>query len=225
MLELQHIHKTLAATAQKPARVLLNDVSLQLKAGQTVAVLGASGSGKSTLLKIIAGLEPFESGTVAWAGQDLARTPTHRRRFALMFQQFALFAHLNVADNVAFGLVEQGVQRAQARLRAVDFLRDYGLASAAHQSVDTLSGGEQQRVALARALITQPKVLLLDEPFSALDADLRSAMQRLFCEKIAQYQIATVLVTHDETEARGMASHGWRITQAQLQPVWSPSQT
>jgi ABC-type Fe3+/spermidine/putrescine transport system ATPase subunit len=201
MLEISHLSKSIPSTR----KVLLNDVSLTVAAGQVVAVLGASGSGKSSLLKIIAGLEPFEDGRVRFDGQDLAAVPSHRRRFALMFQQFALFSHLNVVDNVAFGLIEQGVKRPAARALALAALTDYGLAQAATQAVATLSGGEQQRVALARALITQPRLLLLDEPFSALDADLRAAMQALFSA---------------ETEARRMASSAWRLEAGSLHKVW-----
>ncbi len=216
MLEITHLSKTIPSAR----KVLLNDVSLTVKAGQVVAVLGASGSGKSSLLKLIAGLEPFDAGTVRFDGQDLARVPSHRRRFALMFQQFALFSHLNVLDNVAFGLIEQGIKRPAARAQALTALADYGMAPAAAQAIATLSGGEQQRVALARALITQPRLLLLDEPFSALDADLRATMQGLFSTKIAASCIATLLVTHDETEARRMASSAWRLQEGRLHCLW-----
>jgi ABC-type Fe3+/spermidine/putrescine transport system ATPase subunit len=216
MLEVSNLSKTIVSTH----KVLLSDVSLTVAAGQVVAVLGASGSGKSSLLKIIAGLEPFDAGSVRFDEQDLAAVPSHRRRFALMFQQFALFSHLNVLDNVAFGLIEHGIKRYDARSQAMAALNDYGLAQAALQSVVTLSGGEQQRVALARALITQPRLLLLDEPFSALDADLRATMQALFSAKIAASNIATILVTHDEAEARRMASSAWRLEAGRLIQVW-----
>ncbi len=220
MLELYQLNKTLPTTVHQAQRCLLHSVSLRVEAGQTVAILGASGSGKSTLLKIIAGLEPFQSGCVRFNGQDLANVPCHQRGFALIFQQFALFSHLNVQDNVSFGLIEQGMKRMTARAKSVEFLADYGLAQAAQQAVGTLSGGEQQRVALARALITRPKVLLLDEPFSALDTNLRSTMRQLFMEKIAQHNIATVLVTHDEVEARAMADQGWHLAAGELTALW-----
>ena len=148
-------------------------MNLQVARGETVALLGASGSGKSTLLKIIAGLELPESGSVWLEGQDISAWPPERRRLALMFQDYVLFPYLNVQDNVAFGLVEQGVPRNQARERANDLLQRFGLAGRGSDPVATLSGGEQQRVALARALITQPRALLLDEPFSALDSERR----------------------------------------------------
>lgn len=214
MLELRDIHK------QWQQRPLLRGLSLRVAAGETVALLGASGSGKSTLLKIIAGLDEPESGTVWCDGQDVTRWPPEQRRFALMFQDFALFPHLDVQGNVAFGLVEQGRGRRQARDEARAMLERFGLASHARSRTWTLSGGEQQRVALARALITRPRVLLLDEPFSALDADLREQLRREFLLRINEAGMAAVLVTHDESEARAMARHAWRLQDGLLQPLW-----
>jgi ABC-type Fe3+/spermidine/putrescine transport system ATPase subunit len=214
MLELCDIAK------QWDHRPLLAGVSLRVDAGETVALLGASGSGKSTLLKIIAGLEAPERGGVWFDGQDITRVPPEQRRFALMFQDFALFPHLNVQDNVAFGLVEQGVRKADAREQARGLLTRFGLAGHATARVWTLSGGEQQRVALARALITQPRALLLDEPFSALDADLRDQLRAEFRERIAEAGMTAILVTHDEQEARAMAQHAWALQGGQLQQRW-----
>ncbi len=214
MLELRHIHK------QFGSRALLRDLSLRIAAGEIVALLGPSGCGKSTLLKIVAGLEPADQGSVWFNGQDITQQPPERRGFALMFQDFALFPHLNVLDNVAFGLVEQRLPRAQARQQASAMLGRFGLAAQAQQQVWTLSGGEQQRVALARALITAPRALLLDEPFSALDAELRQSLRDEFRQHIAAAGMATLLVTHDEQEARAMASRAVRLQDGQLQPLW-----
>ncbi len=219
MLELRDIRKTFDDQAGGHW-VLAQGLNLQVPSGRTVAVLGPSGSGKSTLLKIIAGLEPQDGGTVWFDGTDLAGVPTERRRFALMFQDFALFPHLNVRDNVAFGLVEQGQGRAAAREQALAMLSVFGLAAHARFKVWKLSGGEQQRVALARALITAPRLLLLDEPFSALDAQLRASLRDEFAQHIAQRGIATVLVTHDEAEARAMAQQGYRLSAGRLQQAW-----
>ncbi len=202
------------------SRVLLRDVSLRVAPGETVAILGPSGSGKSTLLKIIAGLEPLDAGRIVFDAQDITQQPPERRRFALMFQDFALFPHLDVQDNVAFGLVEQGLRKADARNQARAMLARFGLQDFAHARVMQLSGGEQQRVALARALITRPRVLLLDEPFSALDAEMRLQLREEFRQRIAEFNMATVLVTHDEAEARAMGSRGYRVVQGGLQPVW-----
>lgn len=200
------------------AAVVAADLTLQR--GRITCLLGPSGCGKSTLLKIVAGLEPQDQGSVWFNGQDITRLPPERRGFALMFQDFALFPHLNVLDNVAFGLVEQRLPRAQARQQAAAMLARFGLAAQAQQRVWTLSGGEQQRVALARALITAPRALLLDEPFSALDAELRQSLRDEFRQHIAAAGMATLLVTHDEQEARAMAARAVRLQGGQLLPLW-----
>jgi ABC-type Fe3+/spermidine/putrescine transport system ATPase subunit len=214
MLELRDIHK------QWDHRPLLAGVSLRVPAGETVALLGASGSGKSTLLKIAAGLEAPDAGTVWFDDVNITALAPEQRGFALMFQDFALFPHLNVTDNVAFGLVEQRVRKAQARERARTMLQRFGLGAHANSRVWTLSGGEQQRVALARALITQPRALLLDEPFSALDASLREQLRAEFRERVREAGMAAILVTHDEAEARAMAQRAWGMKDGALQPLW-----
>ena len=214
MLELRHIEK------QWNHRPLLAGVNLRAQAGETVALLGASGSGKSTLLKIVAGLEAPDAGTVWFNGVDITTLPPEQRGFALMFQDFALFPHLSVRDNVAFGLVEQGVRKAQARERALALLQRFGLGDHARARIWTLSGGEQQRVALARALITQPRALLLDEPFSALDTALREQLRTEFRDRIREAGMVAILVTHDELEARAMAQHAWGLKDGALLPLW-----
>jgi ABC-type Fe3+/spermidine/putrescine transport system ATPase subunit len=214
MLELRQI------TKHYGSRALASQLSLQVAEGEIVALLGPSGSGKSTLLKIAAGLEAAEAGSVWFDSEDISRQPPERRGFALMFQDFALFPHLDVRDNVAFGLVEQRVSKPQARQRAEALLERFGLANHARHRVWTLSGGEQQRVALARALITAPRALLLDEPFSALDAALRRDLQAEFRQRIEGAGMATVLVTHDEAEAQAMATRGLRLVAGQLEKLW-----
>lgn len=219
MLELQAITKHWRAPGGA-SRVLLKDLNLQVPQGQTVALLGPSGSGKSTLLKIIAGLEATDAGRVLFDAQDISRLPPEQRKFALMFQDFALFPHLDVQDNVAFGLVEQGQRRAVARAQAVAMLQRFGLGAHTQAKVWQLSGGEQQRVALARALITAPRVLLLDEPFSALDADLRHSLRAEFLARIAASRMAVLWVTHDEAEARSVGTTGFRVVDGGLQREW-----
>ena len=214
MLELKNISK------KYESRMLASDLSLGIAAGEIVALLGPSGSGKSTLLKIVAGLEKADAGSVWMDGQDISLLPPERRGFALMFQDFALFPHLSVLDNVAFGLVEQRVAKKVARERALAMLTLFDLADHARHKVWTLSGGEQQRVALARALITSPRALLLDEPFSALDAELRGKLQEEFRQRIKTAGMATLLVTHDEAEARAMAGRGVRLVAGRLQALW-----
>ena len=214
MLELKSISK------RYENRFLADKLNLSVSRGEIVALLGASGAGKSTLLKIVAGLEQEDAGQVFFDQQDITQLPPEKRHFALMFQDFALFPHLNVLDNVAFGLIEQRLNKKTAREQALAMLARFNLATHATDKVTTLSGGEQQRVALARALITQPKVLLLDEPFSALDAELRQSLRDEFKQHISHMGIATILVTHDELEARAMANRGFRLTAGQLTPVW-----
>lgn len=219
MLELQAITKTWRTPGGKQ-RLLLNDLSLQVPQGKTVALLGPSGSGKSTLLKIIAGLEAPDAGRVLFDGQDITNLPPEQRKFALMFQDFALFPHLSVQDNVAFGLIEQGQRRATARAQAVEMLQRFGLGAHTGARVWQLSGGEQQRVALARALITAPRLLLLDEPFSALDADLRLSLRAEFQARIAASGMAVLWITHDEAEARSVGARGFRVVDGALQQLW-----
>jgi ABC-type Fe3+/spermidine/putrescine transport system ATPase subunit len=219
MLELTGIRKTFDDQAGSHW-VLADGLDLSVAPGKTVAVLGPSGSGKSTLLKMIAGLEAQDAGSIRFYGADLAGVPPERRGFALMFQDFALFPHLNALDNVAFGLVEQRQPRVLAREHASRMLSVFGLAAHTRQKVWKLSGGEQQRVALARALITQPRLLLLDEPFSALDAQLRASLREEFAQRIAGAGITAVLVTHDEVEARVMAQRGYRLLAGKLHALW-----
>jgi len=219
MLELRAISKTWKP-ARGESRSLLRGLDLQVAAGETVAVLGPSGSGKSTLLKIIAGLEAPDSGEVWLDGRDISALPPHRRHCGLLFQDFALFPHLNVQDNVAFGLIEQGMRSAQARNQANALLDRFGMQTHALARVWQLSGGEQQRVALARALITAPRILLLDEPFSALDAALRETLRAEFQQRIAQAGMAVVWVTHDEAEARSVGARGLRLVDGVLRGLW-----
>ena len=214
MLELKSISK------RYENRFLADKLSLSVSRGEIVALLGASGAGKSTLLKIVAGLEQADAGQVFFDQQDITQLPPEKRHFALMFQDFALFPHLNVLDNVAFGLIEQKHSKKTAREQALAMLARFNLATHAMDKVTTLSGGEQQRVALARALITQPKALLLDEPFSALDAELRQSLRDEFKQHITSMGIVAILVTHDELEACAMAHRGFRLSAGQLTPVW-----
>jgi thiamine transport system ATP-binding protein len=173
---------------------------LDLAEGRVLAVLGPSGSGKSTLLRAVAGLET-SSGTVSWRGEDLGRTPTHRRGFALMFQDGQLFPQLTVARNVAYPLRLRHASRAEAHRRVGELLDLVGLAALADRLPATLSGGERQRVALARALAASPRLLLLDEPLSALDAGLRQRLADDLRRILVEAGTTAVMVTHDHEEA------------------------
>ncbi|UTH74372.1 ABC transporter ATP-binding protein [Chromobacterium sp. IIBBL 290-4] len=199
MLTLRNLNKRFGS------RVVADDVSLAMAEGETLALLGPSGCGKSTLLKMIAGLVAPDSGELRFDGADVSRLPPERRGFALMFQDFALFPHLDALGNVMFGLIEQGANRRETAARAQAMLHRVGLAEHGKRKVWTLSGGEQQRVALARALATQPRLLLLDEPFSSLDADLRRQLQGEFRGLLREAGMPAIIVTHDRDEAFALA--------------------
>ncbi|MCL6262534.1 ABC transporter ATP-binding protein [Craterilacuibacter sp. RT1T] len=186
-------------------RPLLSRFNLHVAAGEIVALLGPSGCGKSSLLKIIAGLSAADAGEMFFAGEPLAGLAPEARRFALMFQDFALFPHLDVLGNVMFGLIEQRVPKREAAVRAEAMLAGVGLAGFGSRRVWDLSGGEQQRVALARALITDPRLMLLDEPFSALDALLRTGLGDEFRRSLKAANMPAILVTHDPAEAARLA--------------------
>ena len=195
MLEVRNIFK---AYEGKP---LLNDISFNVRAGETVCLLGASGSGKSTLLRIIAGLEPPDSGIVSFNGLNLANTAPHLRDFGLVFQDYALFPHLNVYDNVAFGLRMRRVTQDQIFERVVNALEMVNLSGFEKRQVTDLSGGEQQRVALARALAPRPHLLMFDEPIGALDRTLREDLLNELRSILHQTNIPAIYVTHDQEEA------------------------
>ncbi|WP_258802338.1 ABC transporter ATP-binding protein [Pseudarthrobacter sp. NS4] len=185
----------------------LDAVSLTLAAGSCTAVLGPSGSGKSTLLRAVAGLETPDTGRVLLDGLDLAAVRPERRGMAMVFQRPLLFPHLNVLDNVAFAAIVSGVPRKEARRDAQAFLELVQMEEAGKRTVKDLSGGQQQRVAIARGLAARPAVLLLDEPFSALDPELRSAMHELLAQVRKKLNPTILMVTHDRDEAADVADH------------------
>ncbi|HUG49006.1 MAG TPA: ABC transporter ATP-binding protein [Candidatus Limnocylindria bacterium] len=182
----------------------LAGVDLTLPPGERLSVLGPSGSGKSTLLRAIAGLEPPTAGRLSWDGRDLAGVPAHARGFGLMFQDYVLFPHRDVAGNVAFGLRMRGEPPAGQRRRVAEVLAMVGLGGYERREVSRLSGGEQQRVALARALATEPRLLMLDEPLGALDRDLRQRLVADLGRLFAELSLTIVYVTHDQEEALSM---------------------
>jgi len=187
------------------ANAVVDGVDLTIAAGETVAILGPSGCGKTTLLRAIAGLEPLAEGRITWDGADLAGVPTHRRRFGLMFQEYALFPHRDVRGNVDFGLRMAGADRA-ARARRVDEVLDLvGLTALRDRRVAGLSGGEQQRVALARALAVEPRLLMLDEPLGALDRPWRDRLLREIGALLERTELPALYVTHDHEEAFALA--------------------
>ena len=180
---------------------LLNGINLQVKAGETLCLLGRSGSGKSTLLRIIAGIESADAGDVLWNGEKINDVPTWRRHFGLMFQDYALFPHRNVKENVAFGLRMQGAPKAQIQTRVRQVLDLVNMTGFEKRRVTDLSGGEQQRIALARALAPNPRLLMLDEPLAALDRALRMELQEELRALLHKTGIPAIYVTHDQEEA------------------------
>jgi spermidine/putrescine transport system ATP-binding protein len=185
--------------------VAVAGVTLQVTDGEFVSLLGPSGCGKTTLLRSIAGLQPLESGRVRVGGRDITRAPPHRRPVNMVFQRYALFPHMTVADNVGFGLELQKVERAERHARVERILELVRLPGYGGRRVDQLSGGQAQRVALARALVTDPPVLLLDEPLAALDRKLRQAMQLELREIQRRIGTTFIYVTHDQEEAMAMS--------------------
>lgn len=200
----------------------VNNVSLAVAPGEIVALLGPSGCGKSTLLRTIAGLEQPHAGSVSWEGNDLASVAVHKRGFGLMFQDGQLFAHQNVAGNVAYGLKIQGLSKAQRDQRVAELLVLVGLPGAQTRSVATMSGGERQRVALARALAPRPQLLLLDEPLSALDRELREHLAVELRSILQQTGTGAVFVTHDQDEAFTVADRVAVMRRGKLLQIDTP---
>lgn len=217
-----------AARVEYDGTTAVDGVDLTVPTGSILAVLGASGCGKSTLLRAIAGVEPLASGRVAWDGHDLGRVPTHRRGFALMFQDGQLFDHLSVAGNVGYALRRRGGPgRDERRARVEELLDLAGLAGYAARMPRTLSGGERQRVALARSLAARPRLVLLDEPLSALDATLRERLAGDLRRILRESGTTAVLVTHDQEEAFATADRiavmraGRLVQSGEAREVWS----
>ncbi|MGB3834163.1 MAG: ABC transporter ATP-binding protein [Mesorhizobium sp.] len=183
----------------------VDDVSLSVPHGTFVCLLGPSGCGKTTLLRMIAGLEEPTSGTIALDGADITDVPTHKRNFGMVFQSLALFPHLSVGDNIAYALRIRGASKGEQKQRVDELLTLIHLTGFADRPVAKLSGGQRQRVAIARALALSPKLFLLDEPLSALDAKLREAMQVELRQLQQRLGITTIVVTHDQREAMTMA--------------------
>ena len=185
--------------------VSLRDVSLDVTEGEILCLLGPSGCGKTTLLRIIAGLEHDYDGVIAFNGEDIRAIPAHKRGFGLMFQDFALFPHLSVADNIAYGLKRLGLGRKAIDNQVASLLQRVGLAALDERDVASLSGGQQQRVALARSLAPNPRLLMLDEPLGALDAQLRDQLALELRRIVKSTGLSAIYVTHDHREAYAVA--------------------
>lgn len=211
-------------TVRYGAEVAVDGVSLEIPDGQVLAVLGPSGCGKSTLLRAVAGLEPLAGGRVSADGADLRRVPTYRRGFALMFQDGQLFASKSVAGNIGYPLRLRRRGRAAVANRVEELLDLVGLGGYGARRPETLSGGERQRVALARALAVEPRLLLLDEPLSALDAALRERLAVDLRRIITASGTATLMVTHDHEEAFALADRMALMRAARVVQQGEPAQ-
>ncbi len=204
--------------------VALDDVSLTIAEREFFALLGPSGCGKTTLLRIIAGLDDPDEGAVTLSGADLVAMPAHRRPINLMFQSYALFPHLDVRRNVAYGLQREKRPRDEVRRRVGEALETVGLTGYEKRRIQELSGGQRQRVALARAIVKRPKVLLLDEPLGALDKQIRTQMQLELKRLQSEVGITFIVVTHDQEEAMSMADRIAVMRSGQVEQLSSPEE-
>jgi spermidine/putrescine transport system ATP-binding protein len=202
----------------------VKDVDLKIYKGEFFTLLGPSGSGKSTLLRMIAGFEEPSSGVIYLGGKDVTQIPPNRRPTSTVFQNYALFPHMNVTQNVEYGLMVRGVPKSQRSKQVVDILGIVQLADKASRNVRTLSGGEQQRVALARSIITRPTVLLLDESLGALDEKLRKEMQSELKRLQREVGITFIYVTHVQEEALSMSDRIGILAEGKLEQVGTPEE-
>jgi len=200
----------------------LDGISLEVPDGSLTALLGPSGSGKSTLLRVIAGLEGPDSGTVEIDGQDATGVPPQRRGIGFVFQHYAAFKHMTVRDNVAFGLTVRKLPKAQVRAKVDELLGIVGLSGYQDRYPNQLSGGQRQRMALARALAVEPRVLLLDEPFGALDAKVRAELREWLRRLHEEVPVTTLIVTHDQEEAMSIADRIAVMDNARIAQVGAP---
>lgn len=201
----------------------LNNVSLSVEKGEFVTILGPSGCGKTTLLRCIAGFQVATSGDILLNGEDVTQTPPHKRPVNTVFQKYALFPHLNVFDNVAFGLKLKKIDKSTIIRRVKQALKTVGMTDYEHRDVDSLSGGQQQRVAIARAIVNQPEVLLLDEPLAALDLKMRKDMQLELKEMHKKLGITFIYVTHDQEEALTLSDRVVVMNEGKIQQIGSPT--
>ena len=201
----------------------LDGLTLHIKPGELVALLGPSGCGKTTALRILAGLDEATSGTVSVAGVDVSAVPANKRDMGMVFQAYSLFPHLTVLDNVAFGLKMRGKGKGARQSRAAEMLELVGLSAHTDKYVGELSGGQQQRVALARALAIEPRVLLLDEPLSALDAKVRTQLRDEIRRVQLEVGTTTLFVTHDQEEALAVADRVGVMSQGRLEQLAAPA--
>ena len=217
IIELSHISKSFGE------KQVLDDVSLFVKKGEFVTILGPSGCGKTTLLRILAGFGTADEGEIKIAGEDITKVPPHERPVNTVFQRYALFPHLNVYDNIAFGLKLKKVKEDEIEARVRKALKMVGMTDYEWRDVNSLSGGQQQRVAIARAIINRPQVLLLDEPLAALDLKMRKDMQMELKDMHKTLGITFVYVTHDQEEALTLSDTIVVMSEGRVQQIGTPT--
>ena len=218
IIEVNHVSKRF-----EDGKLVLDDVSLQVKKGEFVTILGPSGCGKTTLLRCIAGFQVASEGDILLKGEDITQTPPHKRPVNTVFQKYALFPHLNVYDNVAFGLKLKKLDSDSITKRVKQALKTVGMSDYEFRDVDSLSGGQQQRVAIARAIVNRPEVLLLDEPLAALDLKMRKDMQLELKEMHKKLGITFIYVTHDQEEALTLSDRVVVMREGKIQQIGTPT--
>ena len=216
IIELKNVTKSF------DGEVVLDNISLDIYDNEFLTLLGPSGCGKTTTLRLIGGFETADAGDIIFMGENINNVPPHKRNVNTVFQRYALFPHLNVFENVAFPLWEKKVPKAEIEQKVRDMLSLVALTGFEHRSVTSLSGGQQQRVAIARALVSQPKVLLLDEPLAALDLKLRKDMQQELKKIQKATGITFVFVTHDQEEALSMSDTVVVMSEGRIQQIGTP---
>ncbi|MBO4985701.1 MAG: polyamine ABC transporter ATP-binding protein [Bacteroides sp.] len=216
IISVEHVSKSFGE------KTVLNDVSLSVRKGEFVTILGPSGCGKTTLLRLIAGFQTATEGVITISGKDITQTPPHQRPVNTVFQKYALFPHLNVFNNIAFGLKLKKMPDATIEKKVKQALRMVGMTDYEDRNVDSLSGGQQQRVAIARAIVNEPEVLLLDEPLAALDLKMRKDMQMELKEMHQKLGITFVYVTHDQEEALTLSDTIVVMSEGKIQQIGTP---
>lgn len=216
MLELEHIKKAYDGVT------ILNDINLQINDGEIVSILGPSGCGKTTLLNLILGLVNADGGKIIFNGNDITDTPMEKRGFNIVFQDYALFPNLNVIKNIKYGLENKPGISSEKEIN--DLIELLGLKEHLNKRIEQLSGGQKQRVALARTLVMKPKILLLDEPLSALDGVIKESIKAKIREIAREYHLTTVIVTHDPEEALTLSNHVMIINKGSISQFGTPDE-
>ncbi len=224
MLQFENIIEIERISHRFGEKLVLDDVNLVVRKGEFVTILGPSGCGKTTLLRLISGFQKATEGKISISGIDVTETPPHRRPVNTVFQKYALFPHLNVFQNIAFGLKLKHVEKKQIEKKVKKVLKMVSMTGYEERDVDSLSGGQQQRVAIARALVNEPQVLLLDEPLAALDLKMRKDMQMEIKAMHKQLGITFVYVTHDQEEALTLSDRIVVMNEGRIQQIGTPIQ-